>query len=133
MHGVYDLGTEKPPTLLVEEPRKPLSRGGFFSSLFNTFTSHHQAALTQPLMQPHIEKDLKGVYTSNVTLTIFTAEVNVKLDKKLQSELHRSTKKNPPNRLNYSLIYVGFVICDLDLAYDCTFADRQRRVRSECG
>jgi hypothetical protein len=108
MHAVYDLGTEKPPVLPVEEPRKPLSRGNFFSSLFNTFTSHHQATFTQPLAQPQIKKDPTGVCISNVTLTIFNAEVGVRLDKKLQSELHRSTKKNPPNRLNYSLIYVGF-------------------------
>jgi len=109
MHAVYDIGTERPPVLPVEEPRKPLSRGSFFSSLFNTFTSHHQPALAQHLPQPLIKKDPMVVYPSSVTLTLFNAEVDVKLDKKLQSELHRSTKKNPPNRLNYSLIYVGFL------------------------
>ncbi|OAX38848.1 hypothetical protein K503DRAFT_131582 [Rhizopogon vinicolor AM-OR11-026] len=107
MHAVYDLGTEKPPVLSVEEPRKSLSRGNFFSSLFNSFTSHHQTAVAQPLPQPLMKKDPSVVYVSNVTLTLFNAEVDVKLDKKLQSELHRSTKKNPPNRLNYSLIYTG--------------------------
>jgi hypothetical protein len=107
LHAVYDLGTEKPPVIPAEEPRKPLSRGSFFSSLFNTLTSQHQAAPAQPLPQP-VKKDPTGVYVSSVTLTIFNAEVDVKLDKKLQAELHRSTKKNPPNRLNYSLIYVGF-------------------------
>lgn len=107
MHAVYDLGTEKPLVLPVGEPRK-VSQGGFFSSLLSTFTSHHQPVLAKPLPQPQVNKDPTGVYTSSVTLTMFNADVDVKLDKKLQSELHRSTKKNPPNHLNYSLIYVGF-------------------------
>ncbi|KAG1807427.1 uncharacterized protein BJ212DRAFT_1449281 [Suillus subaureus] len=106
MHAVYDLGTEKPLVLPVGEPRK-VSQGGFFSSLLSTFTSHHQPVLAKPLPQPQVNKDPTGVYTSSVTLTMFNADVDVKLDKKLQSELHRSTKKNPPNHLNYSLIYTG--------------------------
>lgn len=105
MHAVYDLGTEKPLVLPVGEPRK-VSQGGFFSSLLSTFTSH-QPVLPKPLPQPQVNKDPTGVYTSSVTLTMFNADVDVKLDKKLQSELHRSTKKNPPNHLNYSLIYTG--------------------------
>ncbi|KAG1726435.1 uncharacterized protein EDB91DRAFT_1263755 [Suillus paluster] len=107
MHAVYDLGTQKPPVVPVEEPRRPVSHGGFFSSLLSTFTSHHQAVVAKPLLQPQIQKDPMGVYSSSVTLTMFNADVDVKLDKKLQSELHRSTKKNPPNHLNYSLIYTG--------------------------
>lgn len=106
IHAVYDLGTEKSLVLPVGEPRK-VSQGGFFSSLLSTFTSHHQSVLTRPLPQPQANKDPTGVYTSNVTLTMFNADVDVKLDKKLQSELHRSTKKNPPNHLKYSLIYTG--------------------------
>jgi hypothetical protein len=47
----------------------------------------------------------------NVTLTVFTAEVDVKVDEKLSAELRRSTKKNPPSRLKYSLIYVGVSLC----------------------
>ena len=46
----------------------------------------------------------------NVTLIVFTAEVDVKVDKKLSTELLRSTKKNPPARLKYDLIYVGVLI-----------------------
>lgn len=106
MHAVYALGTEKPLILTVEEPPK-VSQGGFFSSLLSTFTSHHQPVLAKPLPQPQVNRDPTEVYTSSVTLTMFNADVDVKLDKKLQSELHRSTKKNPPNHLNYSLIYTG--------------------------
>ncbi|KAG2126877.1 uncharacterized protein EDB93DRAFT_1257371 [Suillus bovinus] len=106
MHAVYDLGTEKPLVLPVGETPK-VSQGGFFSTLLSTFTSHHQPVLAKPLPQPQTNKDPTGVYNSSVTLTMFNADVDVKLDKKLQSELHRSTKKNPPAHLNYSLIYTG--------------------------
>lgn len=40
-------------------------------------------------------------------LTAFTAEVDVTVDKKLSQEINRCTKKNPPSRLKYSLIYTG--------------------------
>lgn len=42
-----------------------------------------------------------------MTLSVFSAEVDVKLNMKMASELHRSTKKNPPSKLKYELIYVG--------------------------
>ena len=45
--------------------------------------------------------------SSNVVLTIFAANVDVRLDKKMTAELLRSTKKNPPSRLRYELIYVS--------------------------
>ncbi|KAF8119611.1 hypothetical protein EV363DRAFT_1496328 [Boletus edulis] len=40
-------------------------------------------------------------------LTVFTANVDVSVGKNLSDELNRSTKKNPPSRLVYSLIYTG--------------------------
>ena len=42
-------------------------------------------------------------------MSIFTADVLVKLDGKMIAELNRSTKKNPPTRMKYELIYVGSV------------------------
>ena len=47
------------------------------------------------------------VNETNITLSIFSADVNVRLDKKMATELHRSTKKNPPSKLKYELIYVS--------------------------
>ena len=44
---------------------------------------------------------------SHVILTIFGADVEVKLDRKLAAELQRSTKKNPPQRMSLDLIYVS--------------------------
>ncbi|KAH0825764.1 hypothetical protein J3R83DRAFT_8923 [Lanmaoa asiatica] len=103
MHAVY-AGTEKRPLLEVLEPRK--SKGGFFSSLVSAFTSQPTPQLMAPALPPQPPKDPIELHGMNVTLTVFTAEVDVKVDKKLSTELLRSTKKNPPARLKYDLIYV---------------------------
>ena len=42
----------------------------------------------------------------SVVLTIFAAEVDVRLSQNLSVELQRSMKKNPPRTLKYELIYV---------------------------
>ena len=44
---------------------------------------------------------------SSVVLHVFSAEVDVRLDKKMITELQRSTKKNPLMHLRYDLIYVS--------------------------
>ena len=60
-----------------------------------------------PLPQPGISEDeYMEVDQSSLSLTIFTAEVDVELSQKISAELHRSTKKNPPRALKYELIYV---------------------------
>jgi len=46
-------------------------------------------------------------HKSTVDLTVFTAEVKVELDNELSAGLLRSTKKQPPSQLTYSLIYTG--------------------------
>ncbi|KAL5520611.1 hypothetical protein ACEPAF_2612 [Sanghuangporus sanghuang] len=53
------------------------------------------------------EKDPLELRKSSVVLHIFSAEVDVRLDKKMVTELQRSTKKNPPSRLRVDLIYTG--------------------------
>ncbi|KAG6335719.1 hypothetical protein ID866_3377 [Astraeus odoratus] len=105
MQAVYAVGAEKRP-VLPTQPRK--SQSGFFSSLIATFTST-STSLRQESLPPAtpLSKDLTEVRVTSVTLTIFNAEVNVKVDKKLSAELLRSTKKNPPQQLRYSLIYTG--------------------------
>lgn len=45
--------------------------------------------------------------TTSVSLTIFSAEADVRLDQKLAAELHRSTKKSVPKKIKYELIYVS--------------------------
>jgi hypothetical protein len=46
--------------------------------------------------------------SSNIVLTIFAANVDVRLDEKMAVEPLRATKKNPPSRMRYELIYVSF-------------------------
>ena len=108
MNWVYSTGTEKPKPVPVIEQIKP--KTGFFSSLFglggNSSTPSRAASPLPP--QPVIdEAEYLKVGQSSVVLTIFTAEVDVKLSQKISTELHRSTKKNPPRALKYELIYVG--------------------------
>ena len=107
MNWVYSTGTEKPKQVPVIEQTKP--KTGFFSSLFGLGGSNTPQRAPSPLPpQPAIkEAEYLRVGQSNVVLTIFTAEVDVKLSQKISAELHRSTKKNPPRSLKYELIYVS--------------------------
>jgi len=79
MNWVYSSGTEKPKLTLVAEE-----------------------------ILPEIVDDAEylEVCQSSVVLTIFRAEVDVKLSRKMSEELHRATKKNTPRALKYELIYV---------------------------
>ncbi|KAI6097702.1 hypothetical protein EDD16DRAFT_1902480 [Pisolithus croceorrhizus] len=51
--------------------------------------------------------DSTRMHETKVDLVVFTAEVDVSVDKKLSKELYRCTKKDPPTHLKYSLIYTG--------------------------
>ncbi|KAF5355265.1 hypothetical protein D9758_006047 [Tetrapyrgos nigripes] len=107
---VYSSGSEKlPPPSASKTLRPPQSSGGFFSSLFSGFgVSTPQRSTTPVVPQPAAPPvDPLSVNETSVLLSIFTADVNVKLDKKISAELHRSTKKNPPSKLKYELIYTG--------------------------
>lgn len=106
MNWVYSTGTEKLKQVPIIEQTK--LKTGFFSSLFGLGGSSTPQRAPSPLPQPAInEAEYLKVGQSSVVLTIFTAEVEVKLSQKISAELHRSTKKNPPRALKYELIYVG--------------------------
>ena len=106
MRLVYTLGSEK-PTPAKQAAKAPTS-AGFFSSLFSSFSgsSTPQRPVTPIPITAAPEIDQTSIYESSVALSIFTADVNVRLDQKLKSELHRSTKKNPPTKMRLELIYV---------------------------
>ena len=111
---VYTVGSEKPLATSRTDALKGVSHqaSGFFSSLFGFNGS--SSPRRSPTPAPTVPKDpinLLETPSSSVVLTIFAANVDVRLDKKMTVELLRSTKKNPPNRLRYELIYVGsFVV-----------------------
>ncbi|RXW23364.1 hypothetical protein EST38_g2483 [Candolleomyces aberdarensis] len=105
---VYSLGSEKKRILPVINVPKP-SIGGLFSSFISSFSggSTPQRTVT-PLPPPEEPKpDLLAINDSAVSLTVYTADVTTKLDKKFSAALHRSTKKEPPSKLRYELIYTG--------------------------
>jgi hypothetical protein len=86
------------------------SASGFLSSLFSSFaapSTPQRIATPQPPPVPKKDIDLHVMTQSHVILTIFSADVEVRLDRKLATELQRSTKKNPPQRMSLDLIYVG--------------------------
>jgi hypothetical protein len=80
----------------------------FFSSLFTSFSasSPQRSNTMLPAAREEVVNPL-SIDETSVSLSIFSADVVVRLDKKLSVELHRSTKKNLPNKLKYELIYVS--------------------------
>jgi hypothetical protein len=111
MNWVYTVGSEKPQPVVVEQIKQ--KTGNFFSSLLSGLGGASTPQRTPtPLPTPATnEADLVKINESNVVLSIFTAEVDVQLTKKMSAELHRSTKKNPPSKVKYQLIYVCLNCC----------------------
>ncbi|KAH8112414.1 hypothetical protein DFH11DRAFT_1607467 [Phellopilus nigrolimitatus] len=113
---VYLSGTSKPQLLSQAmralKPAAAAVSSGFFTSLLSSFTTPAPSPTPQraatPLPPPvEKESDPLELNKSGVVLHIFSSEVDVRLDKKMISELQRSTKKNPPNHLRLDLIYTG--------------------------
>ncbi|KAL5498075.1 hypothetical protein ACEPAH_3006 [Sanghuangporus vaninii] len=96
---VYSSGTAK-PQLIAQAARalKPAAPA---------HPTNTQRAETPRPLTSEKEKDPLELRKSSVILHIFSAEVDVRLDKKMVAELQRSTKKNPPSRLRVDLIYTG--------------------------
>jgi hypothetical protein len=107
---VYTVGSEKPSAAPKLDTLKTVSHqaSGFFSSLFAGFGSSTPRRAPTPVpVVPKESINLLEAHSSSVVLTIFVANVDVRLNKKMTAELLRSTKKNPPSRLRYELIYVS--------------------------
>lgn len=108
MQWVHTVGTEKPPVVLPKEIKPQAGARGFLGSFWSAFSgaSTPQRAPTPIPQAPPSEADPFKISETAVTLAIFMAEVDVRVDKKMTTELERSTKKKPPGRLKYELIYV---------------------------
>ncbi|KAH9061942.1 hypothetical protein EDB87DRAFT_1682606 [Lactarius vividus] len=104
--SVYTVGSEKrlahrTDTLKVLPSKK---KAGGFLSLFSG-----RASRRPPTPAPGSPKqpiNLLEALSSSVVLTIFAANVDVRLDNKMTAELLRATKKIPPSRLRYQLTYM---------------------------
>lgn len=110
MRWVYSSGSEKKPKHRPVSLKlsKPAGAGGFFSSLFTSLSGNatpQRSATPLPVVEQVV--DPLTINETSVSLSIFSADVDIRLNKKVAAELHRSTKKNPPNKLKYELIYVS--------------------------
>lgn len=106
MQWVYSSGSGK--TRPTPSKPKATGAGGFFSSLFTSFAgSATPQRSSTPLPAPVKNIDPSTVNETSVSLSIYSADVEVRLNKKVAAELHRSTKKNPPTKLKYELIYTA--------------------------
>jgi hypothetical protein len=127
---VYKVGSEKPSAKSNTDILKSSSHeaNGLFSPFSDGFEASPTPQGTPTTHAPVMENEtihLLEANSLNVVLTIFTANVAVRLDKKMTGELLRATKKNPPNRLRYELIYVSFTVVKFILkmgseSYSCS-------------
>ena len=104
---LYTAGSEKLLATSRADASKPVANqsSGVFSSLFATF-----GASSTPSVAPNEPINLFEATSSNIVLTIFAANVEVRLDDKMTGELLRSTLKKPPGRLRYEMIYVSTTV-----------------------
>ena len=114
MKWIYTSGTEKKrinPLKSTTVNKPSTLGGGFFSSIFSSLSgSSTPQRVVTPVPPPMPPKPIEhlAINETNVSLSIYSASIQVRLDKKLSSEIQRSTKKNPPTKMKFELIYVSF-------------------------
>ena len=113
---VYNVGSERPSSTPRTDTQETLTHeaSGFFSTIFAGFKGSSTPRRT-PTPVPVVPKESINLLvsdSSNIVLTIFAANVDVRLSKKMTAELLRSTQKKPPSRLRYELIYVSTTVVD---------------------
>ncbi|KDQ10617.1 hypothetical protein BOTBODRAFT_68536 [Botryobasidium botryosum FD-172 SS1] len=59
-------------------------------------------------------QDFKEMVAASIQLTVFSASIDVRVDRRTTEELIRATKKKPPARCIYQLLYMGKMDCDFD-------------------
>ncbi|KAF8415202.1 hypothetical protein L210DRAFT_3465017 [Boletus edulis BED1] len=106
------------PAVDATGAEKLLSQGSSESQNENSsFPSTQQSQLGTLTPPQQHGGPTRRLHRTKADLTVFTAEVKVELDQKLSMELLRSTKKQSPTRLKYSLIYTGKEEYDRSVAY----------------
>lgn len=102
---VYNVGSEMLPTTSRIDSLKTTTNqtNGLFLPQFDRF----EASSTVAPIAPKEPINLFEATSSKIVLTIFAANVDVRLDDKMTGELLRSTLKKPPSRLRYELIFVS--------------------------
>jgi len=104
MKWIYTSGTRRK----TQPALKQSQTAGFFSSLYSSLARGTNGR-TLPSHVPEAENPMNPleITQTGVSLSIFSATVQVNLNKKMTAELVRSTKKNPPSKMKFELIYVG--------------------------
>ncbi|KAF7376003.1 hypothetical protein MSAN_00015000 [Mycena sanguinolenta] len=105
MRWVYSSGTAKPKPLVLKQEKAPTSTFFNLKSWLGSNTPQRVATPLPP--EPEELVDPLTVNETSVSLSIFSAEADVHLDEKFAAELQRSTKKHPPRRIFYQLIYTA--------------------------
>ena len=105
---VYNVGSEKPSTTSRTDAFKTGAHQA--SVFFSPQSDRFEVSSTQAPMVPNEPTNLLEATSSNIVLTIFAANVDVQLDKKMTGELLRSTLKKPPGQLRYELIFVSITV-----------------------
>lgn len=130
MQWVYSVGSSAKPRKRPNPPqlesRKAVS-SGFFSALFSFGAASPRAppaVQNVPLEEDDKHKEeeenkkLWDVHKTSVVLAIFSADVAVTLEDRMRKELLRATKKNPPSKMKYELIYVSH---HCEIQRNCTY------------
>jgi hypothetical protein len=109
----YKVASEKPSVASTTDIIKSSHEA---SENFSPLSDGFEASPTPqgtPTHAPVVHREfihLLEAISSNIVLTIFTANVDVQVDEKMAGELVRATMKNPLSRLCYELIYVSFAV-----------------------
>ncbi|ESK92923.1 hypothetical protein Moror_8996 [Moniliophthora roreri MCA 2997] len=105
MRWVYSSGTQKPPPPTAVQPVRSSAQGGW-RSFFSSVIVKPTTPLPPPPPEPPV--DLLAISPTSVSLSIISADILLqKIDSKLESEIERSTKKQPPRKIRYDLIYTA--------------------------
>ncbi len=130
---VYNVRSERPFATSRTDALKTATRQAnrFISPHSHGFkaSSTPQRTSTSVPTVPKEPINLLEATSTDIALTIFAANVDVQLDKKMTGELLRLTLKKPPTRLRYELIYVSSIIvpCVFSIGSYCC-SDRERRI-----
>lgn len=108
MSWLQDVGLQHVAPLPAVERAKPAVPGMGFASMFSSVFSRSltpvkPAAIPSPPPKP--KKDPRGILSTSMMLQVYQADVRVTVDRNLEKELERATKKPPPKTTVLQLIF----------------------------
>jgi hypothetical protein len=108
MSWLQDVGFVREPLPSVLKPKPAAGGSGFASMLASVFTRSVTPSpstnSTRTAVDPP-KQDPRAILSNSMTLQIYRADVKVTLERALEKELERATKKLPPKRTSLQLIF----------------------------